>query len=336
MNPMSNIPAAPAAPSAPTSSSLRITEIRIGCPDEYNGKAETAQAWLDSVRLYLLINQALYHDNNRKIAYALSYMKKGSAAMWAEVHHQQGFTSQSFRTFIVFETDFEKAFRNANIQQEAMNWLATTCIAAGEQPQEYINQFKLNVVQAKYNKVKDAATLISYFSTGIPVRIMQWVQAMDNVPTTIISWYEKAAHFCLQREIVRKITLLHWGPALQNPQTNFTHHPQTLCPDPNAMDINTLNLSPVERSCCLQNCLCFIYKQPNCSTRNHPCEENPPHPARNPERTRATTTTSATTPIELDLGKYIKELEGKGRNSAELLHLLQLAVEADEKDKLSF
>ena len=170
---MSNIPAAPAAPSAPTSSSLRITEIHIECPDEYNGKAETAQAWLDSVRLYLLINQALYHDNNRKIAYALSYMKKGSAAMWAEVHHQQGFTSQSFRTFIVFETDFEKAFRNANIQQEAMNWLATTCIAAGEQPQEYINQFKLNVVQAKYNKVKDAATLISYFSTGIPVRIMQ-------------------------------------------------------------------------------------------------------------------------------------------------------------------
>ena len=80
---MSNQPAIPVA--TPTSSSLRITEIHIGCPDEYNGKAETAQAWLDSVHLYLLINQALYHNNSRKIAYALSYMKKGLAATWAKV-----------------------------------------------------------------------------------------------------------------------------------------------------------------------------------------------------------------------------------------------------------
>ena len=159
---MSNqLPTAPAATPTPTSSSSRITKICIGYPDEYDGKAETAQAWLDSIHLYLLINQALYHNDDRKIAYALSYMKKGSAATWAEVHHQQGFANQSFRTFVTFKTDFEKAFGNANIQQEAMNWLATTCIATGEQLQEYINQFKLNVIRTKYDESKDAATLIS-------------------------------------------------------------------------------------------------------------------------------------------------------------------------------
>ena len=186
---------------APTSPSTRITEIHIGCPNEYNRKAETAQAWLDSIRLYLLINQALYHNDDRKIGYALSYMKQGSATTWAKVYQQQGFTNQSFGTFAAFETDFEKAFRNVNVQQEAMTWLATTCISTGEQLQEYINQFKLNVVHAKYNETKDTATLISYFSTGIPIGIMQHVQAMDTVPTTITRWYEKAAHFHLQWEI---------------------------------------------------------------------------------------------------------------------------------------
>ena len=166
-------PAAPVAAAAPTSSSSRITEICIRSPNEYDGKAETAKAWLDSVHLYLLINQALYHDNDRKIAYTLSYMKKGSAATWAKVRHQQGFANQSFRTFVAFETDFKKAFGNTNIQQEAMNWLATTRIATGEQLQEYINQFKLNVIHAKYDETKDTATLISYFSTRIPVGIMQ-------------------------------------------------------------------------------------------------------------------------------------------------------------------
>ena len=80
---------APPTPAAPPTSSSRITEIHIRCPDEYNGKAETTQAWMDSVRLYLLISHALCYDDDRKIAFALSYMKKGSTATWAEVRRQQ-------------------------------------------------------------------------------------------------------------------------------------------------------------------------------------------------------------------------------------------------------
>ena len=70
--------------------------------------------------------------------------------------------------------------------------------------------------------------------------------------------------------------------------------------------------------------------------RNHPREETPACPTHNPERTRSTTTTPATTSNESGLGKYVKELEGKGRKPDELLQLLQLAVEANEKDKVSF
>ena len=108
---MSNQPAAP--PAAPTSST-RITEICIGCPDEYDGKAETAQAWMDSVQLYLLINHALYYNDDRKIALALSYMKKGSTATWTEVRRQQGLATLSFGTFTQFQNDFETTFVNTN------------------------------------------------------------------------------------------------------------------------------------------------------------------------------------------------------------------------------
>ena len=104
----------PAAPAAPSAASTKITEIHIGCPDEYDGKAETTQAWLDSIRLYLLINHALYYNDDRKIAFALSYMKKGSAAIWEEVHCQQGLATLSFGTFTQFQTDFENTFINTN------------------------------------------------------------------------------------------------------------------------------------------------------------------------------------------------------------------------------
>ena len=65
-------------------------------------------------------------------------------------------------------------------------------------------------------------------------------------------------------------------------------------------------------------------------------ELTPTRPARNPERTRATTVAPILTPEEGDLMKYVKGLEGNRRNPAELLCLLQLAVEADEKDETSF
>ena len=107
---MSNQP-----PAAPSATSSKITEIHIRCPDEYNGKAETAQAWLDSIRLYLLINHTLYYNDDRKIAFALSYMKKGSAAIWAEVRRQQGLTTLSFGTFTQFQTDFETTFVDTNV-----------------------------------------------------------------------------------------------------------------------------------------------------------------------------------------------------------------------------
>ena len=80
-----------------------------------------------------------------------------------------------------------------------MNWLSTTHIDSGEQLQEYINTFKLNIVHTKYDELKDAATLISYFSAGVPTWIMHHIQAMDTVLTTLTLWYEKATHFRLQK-----------------------------------------------------------------------------------------------------------------------------------------
>ena len=136
-------------------------------------------------------------------------MKKGSAAIWAEVRRQQGLATLSFGTFAQFQTDFENTFVDTNTAREAMNWLSTTRIDSREQLQEYINTFKLNIVHAKYDELKDATTLISYFSTGVPTLIMHHIQAMDTVPTTLALWYEKATHFRLQKEIAQKIALMH-------------------------------------------------------------------------------------------------------------------------------
>ena len=149
-------------------------------------------------------------------------MKKGSAAIWAEVRRQQGLATLSFGTFAQFQQDFENTFVDTNAAREAMNWLSTTRINFGEQLQEYINTFKLNIVRAKYDEAKDATTLISYFSAGVPTWVMHRIQAMDTLPTTLALWYEKAAHFRLQKEIAQKIALIHHGNTPQPPRINHS------------------------------------------------------------------------------------------------------------------
>ena len=132
---------------------------------------------------------------------------------------------------------------------------------------------------------------------------------------------------------------MHHGNTPQPPRINQNPRPTNSRParDPTTMDIDALNLSPVERSRCLRDRLCFICKQLNCSTRNHPRNKTTPRettatcPTRSPEQVRTTLTME-----EGDLMKYVKDLEGKGKKPAELLRLLQIAVDADETEEQSF
>ena len=52
-------------------------ELRLDTSEDYDGKEETFQAWIQSVQLYLLVNNATYDTDQKKITFALSFMRKG-------------------------------------------------------------------------------------------------------------------------------------------------------------------------------------------------------------------------------------------------------------------
>ena len=47
---------------------------------------------MDSMMLYLMINDALYNKDQKKIAFALSFMKEGSAVIWASTFTKKALT----------------------------------------------------------------------------------------------------------------------------------------------------------------------------------------------------------------------------------------------------
>ena len=66
----------------------KLIELHIGTPEAYNGSFKTWRQWLNAVQLYLLVNKDVYNNNDKKIAFVLSYMTKGFALTWAATFHE--------------------------------------------------------------------------------------------------------------------------------------------------------------------------------------------------------------------------------------------------------
>ena len=56
-------------------------ELKLGQPSAFNGDPKKAGAWINNTQLYLLVNKDVYDHNDKKIAFALSFMKEGSARL---------------------------------------------------------------------------------------------------------------------------------------------------------------------------------------------------------------------------------------------------------------
>ena len=69
--PMSNQPAA----------ATQTSKLHLGRPDNFDGSSSKASAWMDSVKLYLLINNTIYDSDQKIITFTLSFMKEGSATI---------------------------------------------------------------------------------------------------------------------------------------------------------------------------------------------------------------------------------------------------------------
>jgi len=242
------------------------TELRIGAPEHFDGSYEKAISWLNSVQFYLLVNAAVYDNDNKKIAFALSYMTKGSAATWASTFRQKCFTAAgvltSLGTFDDFVKAFKAAFEHHDIVGQAIRWLSTTRMTKDKsgvwQPPllDFISTFKNKVAQAQ---IVDENVLIGYFSAGIPPFLMRRIFTMDTAPTTVAVWYDKATHFLTQWERSDEVASRNKNPA-KITYRSYTTPSSSKTADPDAMDVDVIRvakLTPDERKKCIEKGLCF-------------------------------------------------------------------------------
>ena len=59
-------------------------EIKLRTPTPYNGDRDKLDDFLMEVEMYIQINDEIYDSDKKKIIFALSYMKEGTAALWKQ------------------------------------------------------------------------------------------------------------------------------------------------------------------------------------------------------------------------------------------------------------
>ena len=147
------------------------------------------------------------------------------------------------------------------------------------------------------------------------------VLSMENPPDDLPGWIKHASKFNSQLQCIKSIQTSSSYQSHLRPTRN-----------PNAMDVDAVRLSPVERARHMKENRCFICHKVGCSTRNHPRKnsDNPPtRPPRNPARARVTTVEPVAPPPppskHTKLGECVDRLAARGVSKDEMLRILEIS-----------
>ena len=236
----------------------RHQELKLGQPPAFDGDPAKARGWFNNAQLYLLVNKDIYNDDDRKIAFTLSFMREGSAALWALTKTEAAFKRNppSFGNWQNFLNKFSALFILENTKDQAIAWMTTTKVDKKTPLMDYISQFKNNAALSEINN-KDV--LINFFSRGIPPSLMKRIYGMDTVPTTIDKWYQTTLRFQHVWEKTNEI-----AKGRPNPFHNGQQRPHNngYKKDPNAMDIDSIQEWTPEKKKQYENKLCFQCGKP--------------------------------------------------------------------------
>lgn len=247
---MSNQPTTSVVASTTTAPITRPHELKLGQPSAFDGDPTKARAWINNAQLHLLVNKVVYDHDDKKVAYVLSFMTKGSAGLWALTETETALkrNPQSFGSWNNFLTRFNNCFILENTKDQAIAWLSTARTSDKIPLLKFISKFKNN---AALSEIKNEDTLINFFLRGIPTQIMKRMYSMDTIPTTVQKWYTQALHF---KHVWEKINDIAKGQG--NPFLTFQEKKR----DPNTMDVDAIHLerlTPKEQQKYIDNNLCF-------------------------------------------------------------------------------
>ena len=165
-------------------------------PNEYDGNCFKGQAFLTSCQTYIHLCPESFPGDHVKITWALSHMKSGWAAKWAEqifIWEEKHKGYSKFLDWEEFRKEFWKDFCPAHADVTAINKLeSTSYYQKSRSVDNYLDKFVDFIVEAGY---MDPKTTVVKFQKGLDLQIQNTIATMAyGCPsnTSPEDWYEVA------------------------------------------------------------------------------------------------------------------------------------------------
>ena len=130
-------------------------EVKLNPPKVFSSKRTELNKFLQDVLVYLTVNKEVYNNDEKKIAYLLSFMTEGDAALWKEefLAHKieeakKNDTDLKLGTFKEVKDTIKKSFKPFDGPGDALEEMKRLQMANNSNIDEHVAKFKMLVTQS--------------------------------------------------------------------------------------------------------------------------------------------------------------------------------------------
>lgn len=260
-------------------------EFGINKPTPFDGNRKEIQSFMQDCKVYLTINGHIYTTDDAKIAFVLSFMNEKEAKRWKENYLSSlinDLGNLNFPTLTEFWKKLLDDFKPANKGKDAAHQIAI--LRQGKKSaEETITEFRLLTNQAGYANTTDSdhLHLIEKLQTVLNSSLVKRVLLLDDVPTTIDKWAEKAIqidnNYRQTMEIMERLAGDKRGSKSSgSSSSNFRNNKIASNSnnwrkkeerDPDAMDVDAMTTE--KRAYLMKRGACFICERPGHMAKEH-------------------------------------------------------------------
>ncbi|ETW84763.1 hypothetical protein HETIRDRAFT_311919 [Heterobasidion irregulare TC 32-1] len=238
-------------------------------PKDFDGTRSKYREWIYECHMYILANPTKYDTDKDKTLMVLSYMREGTASLFAQKYYfdrelreyKATETRKTWGTFKDFLKELATAFKDESLEQKARQKLFT--MRMGKQSaDEFVMDYLMTAGESGF----DLESTVDYFRRAIHPEILKQIYRLPDMPTTMDDWVKYTRRFDNQWRELQSIKSSVPSAAVRssNPfRYNSSNAPSSMNNSvvPMAVDLVRTTLTDEERNRLRMEGGCFYCRQ---------------------------------------------------------------------------
>lgn len=245
------------------------SEVKLFMPKPFTGKRTELKRFLQDALVYLLVNKEIYDNDQKKVAFVLSFMTEGAAGFWKEDFLTRVFedadknnAEPNLGTFSAFKKAVEESFSPYDAPGDAIDEMRKLRMTSQSSLDEHIARFKNLVTQSGLEA--DSVLAEDLFQKSLTLPLLRRLLNRANPPSTLSEWYKMASRLHnIDRKLqdTRRRNNEAPGPGQKNGLEKKTFFHKLEPKDSNTMPLGVDLLCSDERIALMKKGACFRCKK---------------------------------------------------------------------------